>query len=82
MLEIQEVKQEEDKKEFNAFDYVTIPIKEYKRLVKKVEKLKGVIETKDSERLLYFQQKCEMEKCYEDAMKLVESLRKDIDDAR
>ena len=82
MLEIQEVKQEEDKKEFNAFDYVTIPIKEYKRLVKKVEKLKGVIETKDSERLLYFQQKCDMQKCYEDAMKMVDELRKEIDDAR
>lgn len=82
MLEISEIKQEEDKKEFNPFEYVTIPVKEYRALIKKVEKLKGKVEKAETDKIHYFQQKCDMQKCYEDAMKMVDELRKEIDDAR
>ncbi len=50
MDEIREItidQAEEPKKDLTQFDYVTIPVKEYRKLIRKVEQLKAELVTND-----------------------------------
>ena len=53
--EIREVK--EEKPEINPFSYVTIPVKEYKKLIKKVDKYKSIAQEWESR---YYQKDAEL----------------------
>lgn len=48
-------------------DYVTIPVKEYRKLIKKAEKLKRRVQKEHNEMMIYWRQVNETKKHLEDA---------------
>lgn len=56
VLEENEAKRNKEKKDINPFDYVTIPLSEYKKLIKKVEKYKTEMESQRSQKYEYSRQ--------------------------
>ena len=80
--EIKEIKTEptivqvkEEKQDLNPFDYVTIPLEKYIKLVKKVERLKAEVEREKSQKYHYYNDLCEarenVEKYKTDMQKLL-----------
>lgn len=65
----------EENNYMNVFEYVTITLAEYKKLLKKVEKLKSKLLIATRETQDQMTQKWEWKERYEDAMKMVASLK-------
>lgn len=65
--------------EKNLFEYVTIPVKEYKKLIKKAEKLKYELAIAGQTIAKVTTEKYEYIKQYEDAMALLENMNGEKD---
>ena len=66
---------EDNNNNMNVFEYVTIPLAEYKNLIKKVEKLKAKILVAKAETEEQRSLKWEYSRKYDDAMKMIKYLQ-------
>ena len=83
MIELSEVKNEEvkEQKEFSPFDYVTIPVKEYRKMIRKIEKLKAQL--MESERVIKLTEESKNHYAwYKEEKSKAEELRTNLDDAK
>ena len=52
-ITIEDHEQKTEQQAFNPLEFVTIPVKEYKKLIKKVERLKRSVEKEHDEMMIY-----------------------------
>lgn len=68
------MEEQEQKKDFCPFDYVTIPLKEYRRLLKRVAKFKVKAEKEHCEMMNYWRQANEAKENLEEAKAQIRKL--------
>ena len=71
----------EDNNNMNVFEYVTIPLAEYKNLIKKVQKLKAKVLVAEADAATERSRRYAAEGKYDDAIKMIEKYIKELEDA-
>lgn len=72
---------EDNNKNMNVFEYVTIPLAEYKALIKKVQKLKAKVLVAEAEAAEERSRRYAADGKYDDAIKMIEKYIKELEDA-
>ena len=73
-ITIEDQEQKTEQQAFNPLEFVTIPVKEYKKLIKKVERLKRSVEKEHDEMMIYWRQLNEAKDNLKEAQSQIQEL--------